>query len=118
MSDSFFERQIAAKGQQLTTHPLYKHLQSLNDLRTFMEFHVFAVWDFMSLVKRLQREFTTINLPWQPSPYPEKLVRTVNEIVLSEESDLDPHGQPMSHFNMYITAMDEVGANTQPIYHF
>ncbi len=83
-----------------------------------METHVFAVWDFMSLLKRLQREITCVELPWKPSPYPSKLVRLINEIVLAEESDLDQNSEPIDHFSLYLKAMNELGAKTQKIKNF
>jgi hypothetical protein len=76
-----------------------------------MRIHVFAVWDFMSLVKRLQREVTVQHLPWTPPARP-KVARFANEVVLGEESDLGPDGKPVSHFELYLRAMDEVGAET------
>jgi hypothetical protein len=95
---------------QLGDHPLYGAIQSIEDLRLFMEAHVFAVWDFMSLLKALQRELTCVQLPWRPSPLPESR-RLVNEIVLGEESDVF-EGQPISHFELYCLAMERCGAST------
>lgn len=83
-----------------------------------MGYHVFAVWDFMSLLKRLQIEITCVSLPWRPSPFPSEMVRLINQIVLGEESDLDTQGQPVSHFDLYLRGMEEVGADTRTIRSF
>jgi hypothetical protein len=68
----------------------------------------------MSLLKSLQRDLTCVQVPWLPSSNPQTR-RLINQIVLEEESDLDPGGQPTSHFELYLQAMAECGANTQPI---
>ncbi len=95
---------------RLAAHPLYGSLASVEDLRLFLESHVFAVWDFMSLLKALQRGLTCVEVPWVPSAMPESR-RLVNEIVLGEESD-EFEGAPLSHFEIYRMAMQRCGAST------
>ncbi len=112
------ERIIAEHHQQLVDHPVYKSLKSIKDIRVFMEYHCFAVWDFMSLLKSIQNKVTCTTVPWKPSSYSSEVVRMINEIVLGEESDVDQYGRPCSHFELYLKAMDEVGANTVVIKDF
>jgi Protein of unknown function (DUF3050) len=104
--------------KSVAEHSMYNKILTINDLKIMMETHVFAVWDFMSLLKRLQREITCVEIPWKPSPYPKKLVRLINEIVLGEESDLDQNGEAIDHFTLYINAMDEIGANSSALSNF
>jgi hypothetical protein len=79
-----------------------------------MSSHVFAVWDFMTLVKTLQRALTCVETPWLPPEHPEA-ARLVNAIVLGEESDEVAPGIVTSHFGLYLDAMDEVSANRSAI---
>ena len=99
--------------RRLAEHPLYRSFGSVEDLRMFMEAHVYAVWDFMSLLKTLQRGLTCVEVPWLPSAFPLSR-RLVNEIVLGEESDLYA-GRPASHFELYLQAMRDCGASTAGI---
>lgn len=103
---------------ELCSHPVYARLSDVKSLRHFMEYHVFAVWDFMSLLKSLQKEITCVSVPWKPSKYSPELVRFINQIVVGEESDLDQNGEAISHFELYLQAMNEVGASTTAFFDF
>lgn len=98
----------------ITEHALYQRLETLHDLRVFARHHVFAVWDFMSLLKSLQRKLTCVSTPWVPVGSANTRF-LINEIVVGEESDIDQHGQRCSHFELYLKAMEEMGADTSPI---
>jgi hypothetical protein len=103
--------------ERLLLHSIYRAVDTPEKLRTFMEDHVYAVWDFMSIAKRLQRDLTCTSLPWVP-PEDASLARFVNDVIRSEESDEGPDGVPASHLEIYLSAMREVGADTQPFLRF
>lgn len=108
---------LAHIKENLSNHPLYSHLETVEDIRVFAGQHAFAVWDFMSLLKALQIELTCTRSPWTPSGNG-KIVRFINEIVWAEESDVLDDGTVMSHYEMYIDAMKDLGADTRQIEYF
>jgi hypothetical protein len=109
---------IKTKSNELCLHPLYARLNNLDNIRVFMQYHSFAVYDFMCLLKSLKNHLAMNDIFWKPTTYPQDIIRFVNEIIVGEESDLDQHGQATSHFMMYINSMKEVGANSNPVLDF
>jgi len=103
--------------KEIVNHALYKKLNSVEDIAIMMEYHVYAVWDFMSLLKALQSLLTCTTSPWKPVG-DGKIRQLVNSIVLEEESDVDKENNPLSHYEMYIDAMKQCGANTSAIESF
>ena len=107
--------------QKLESHSIFERINSIDELKIFMEHHVFAVWDFMSLLKNY-------NLIWYRVGHLGYLIPMVTWFGLSmkllwrEESDQAyGNGEEIaytSHFQIYLDAMSEVGASTQIITEF
>lgn len=111
--DTRTDDRIVALADTLRAHPIYERVRTPAALRAFTEHHVVCVWDFMSLVKSLHRDVVGWSLPWVP-PRDARAARLLNEIVLDEESDA--HGDDYaSHFDLYLAAMREIGADTGPV---
>ena len=108
---------IQPQKELLLHHSLYNKVKSIDDLHCFLENHVYAVWDFMSLLKALQSKLTCTTTPWFATTNPQTRY-LINEIVVAEESDLTIDGQRSSHYEMYIEAMKACGASTTGIEHF
>nr|CRH04618.1 conserved protein of unknown function [Candidatus Magnetococcus massalia] len=108
--------------EQLDRHPVYGKVKDARSLRLFMQHHVFSVWDFMSLLKSLQHHIAPSSQLWTPQPNPH-FARFINEIVVEEECDEalpGPRGETRyaSHYQLYLEAMEEVEADTQPVRQF
>jgi len=119
MSDHINKLQQAIEPlrQQIINHKVYAAITDLDDLKVFMQHHIFAVWDFMSLLKALQNNLTCTTVPWFPKG--SAITRhLINEIVLGEESDIDANGELKSHFELYIEAMSQSGADISQIENF
>lgn len=97
--------------ESLENHRVFDEITDVDALRRFMQVHVYAVWDFMSLAKRLQRDLTCVELPWMPPADP-TAARLINDIVLAEESDVGADARPASHLDLYLKAMRDIGADT------
>lgn len=108
------EERLNPIREALLTHHVYREIDRLEAVRTFMEIHVFAVWDFMSLLKVLQQRLCCVRSPWLPPADPQSC-RFINEIVLAEESDDDGRGGFASHFELYHRSMKQCGADTTAI---
>ncbi|WP_445721524.1 DUF3050 domain-containing protein [Flavobacterium sp.] len=111
MDTQTINRSIQPYKDQLLEHSLYNEIKSIEDLHSFLESHVFAVWDFMSLLKALQNKLTCTTTPWLPKGNPE-IRYLINEIVVAEETDIDQEGNRKSHYELYLEAMEACGANT------
>ncbi|MEZ0541617.1 DUF3050 domain-containing protein [Fibrella arboris] len=113
---------IEPTRQRLLNHSVYATVHDLDGLRDLTTYHAFAVWDFMSLLKALQRSLTCVSVPWMPVGTGSTRY-LINEIVTGEESDEAPawlgiaHSH-ISHYELYRMAMQQLGANTSPIDQF
>ena len=110
---TYLQQAIEPLRREVVDHSVYSGLNSLPNVRAFLDRHVFAVWDFMSLLKSLQRELTCVEVPWVPAG-PTASRRLINDIVLVEESDELGDGYT-SHFELYVEGMRLAGADAGPV---
>lgn len=103
--------------QEIINHKVYSAIKDVEDLKLFMQYHVYAVWDFMSLLKTLQNNLTCTTVPWFPRGSADTRF-LINEIVVGEESDVDLNGVRKSHFELYLDAMQQCGADVTQIAKF
>ena len=108
---------IAPLRKEIVNHKVYGVIKDLDDLKIFMEYHIYAVWDFMSLLKTLQNNLTCTQVPWFPLGSADTR-HLINEIVVGEESDVDLNGNRTSHFELYLDGMKQCGADITQIDRF
>ncbi len=111
------QKAIEPLRQEIINHKVYAAIKEIEDLKIFMQYHIYAVWDFMSLLKSLQQHLTCTSVPWFPTGSADTRY-LINEIVAGEESDIDSFGVRKSHFELYLDAMAQCGADTAPIEKF
>ena len=112
MNINSIQNKIKDHRNKLLEHKLYSNIETINDLQVFTENHIYAVWDFMSLLKALQIRLTCTKTPWLPNNN-SQTAYLINEIVLAEETDINQVGERKSHYELYLDAMIDIGAKTE-----
>ena len=112
MNIEYIEGKIKSLRDKLLNHRLYSNIERIEDLQIFTENHIYAVWDFMSLLKALQIKLTCTKTPWVPNNN-SQTAYLINEIVLAEETDVNQIGERKSHYELYIDAMIDIGAKIE-----
>ena len=112
MNIDYIQDKINGQREKLLKHKLYSNIETIKDLRVFTENHVYAVWDFMSLLKALQIKLTCAKTPWVPNSN-SQTAYLINEIVLAEETDINQAGKRKSHYELYLDAMIDIGAEIE-----
>ncbi len=108
---------IKAKIQKLSHHEIYSELTSSARIKCFVSYHIFAVWDFIKLLKSLQNKIS-IALREQFKECPSEMNRLIDEIVFAEKSDLYPYGQPNKDFDLYLRALAEIEVDPDCLWSF
>ena len=112
MNIDYIQDKINDQREKLLKHKLYSNIETIKDLQVFTENHIYAVWDFMSLLKALQIKLTCTKTPWVPNSN-SQTAYLINEIVLAEETDINQAGERKSHYELYLDAMIDIGARTE-----
>jgi len=108
----YIQDKINDQREKLLKHKLYSNIETIKDLQVFTENHIYAVWDFMSLLKALQIKLTCTKTPWIPNSN-SQTAYLINEIVLAEETDINQAGERKSHYELYLDAMIDIGAEIE-----
>jgi hypothetical protein len=108
-----FDQAITPLLKVLATHKVFCSINSIAHARVYLQHQVFAVWDFMCLLKSLYRKLSTKDI-WYP-PTSSISVHLIGSIMLEEESDINEQGDRESHFETFVRAMEELDTDTSQI---
>ena len=75
--------------EKLANHRIFERINSIQELKVFMEHHIFAVWDFMSLLKKLQIDLVPSGSPWVPNSNGNLVFRNPLDVYQSSETRYD-----------------------------
>lgn len=103
--------------QMLERHKIYKLLNNQTSLANFMERHVVCVWVYHSLLRSLYQDIVS-QLTDLNGDRSKECLRLITEIVLEEVVEDLGDGQYQSHLELYVEAMEDLGANITPILTF
>ena len=103
--------------QLLETHRIYDRLHDEASLRLFVEHHVICVWIYNYLMRDLYQEIANHIQPMS-SQVQKEAIRLISELVLEEEVDEQNDGTLISHMEIYLEAMQDLGADVGPIMSF
>ncbi|MEQ8473298.1 MAG: DUF3050 domain-containing protein [Marinoscillum sp.] len=101
-------------------HPVFKKLNSLDNVIKYSEFQIWCVWDFMSILKCAQNFIFNNDILWSPPSNP-NAGSAFYKLIESEETDLGFRNDKLnraSHFQSFILAMNQMGADTSGINNF
>ena len=115
-----FQNSIAPFNSKLINHKIYGQISDMRKTKIFMESHVFSVWEYLTMLKALQRELATRDISFLHENVPD-LPYLINQIVLNEEIEEESRGEYLSAmglYQLYINSMDEIGADSNPIKYF
>lgn len=103
--------------QMLESHKLYDRIFDDYSLRLFVEHHVVCVWSYNYLLRNIYQELVSMIQPLNSQAQKEAL-RIISEAILEEEVEEQTDGSLLSHLEIYLEAMQELGADVGPILSF
>ena len=103
--------------QILESHNVYKRVCSDVALRFFLERHVICVWSYNAFLKSIYKDLSGRLLPINSNLHKEAL-KILSEIILEEEVVDLGNGKLLSHLELYLEAMMDVGCDMDSVFSF
>ena len=100
--------------QILESHKLYERIYNEQALRLFVEHHVICVWAYNFLLRQIHQEVVALVHPLN-SQAQKEAIRLVSKIILEEEVEEQHDGSLLSHLEIYLEAMQDLGADISPV---